>query len=82
MSSGRPGPSPEAEERCGVAEHAAHPRRLDAGPAAMGDRLIEQRQSVAHRALGDAGNQRQSLRLDGDAFLGVSDEIRNGLRCE
>ena len=39
--------------------------------AAMGDRLVEQRQRVAHRAFGDPGDQRQRLGLGGDAFGGA-----------
>ena len=35
----------------------------------MRDRLIEQRQAIAHRTLGGAGDQRQRLGLERDAFL-------------
>ena len=46
----------------GEAEHVAH--RLGAHLAlAHGDRLIEQRQAVAHRALGGAGDERQRVVL-------------------
>ena len=40
------------------------------GAGRMRDRLIEQRERVAHRAFGGARDQRQRLRLDRDAFLG------------
>ena len=46
-------------------------RSPDPTDAAMGDRLVEQRQCVAHRAFGDAGDEGQRLRLGGDPFGGA-----------
>ena len=53
----------------GEAEHLPHVL----GPHQTGrvrDRLIEQRQRIAHRAFGRARDQRQRLGLDFDGFLG------------
>ena len=44
-------------------------RRCAAGSAGMRDRLVEQRECVAHRALGGARDQPQRFRLGGDRFL-------------
>ncbi len=53
----------------GKAEHLAHV--LGAHRAGgMRDRLVEQRQRVAHRAFGGARDQRQRLRLGVELFLG------------
>ena len=59
----------------GKAEHVANGGRGDAFGPAMRDRLVEQRQRVAHRALGDAGDQRQRVGLGRDA-LGGADPVR------
>ena len=53
----------------GEAEHVPHVVGAHR-PCRMGDRLVEQRERVAHRAFGGAGDQRQRLGLDLDAFLG------------
>ena len=60
----------------GEPQHGAH---LDGGrrAGAMRDRLIEQRQPVAHRALGGAHDQRQRVRRDRDPLLrGDAGEVR------
>ncbi len=44
-------------------EHGGHAVGAD-GRSAMGDRLIKQRQPVAHRSFGGAGDRAQGLRLD------------------
>src|SRR3984885_14114226 len=54
------------------AQHIANGERRDALFAAMRDALVEQRQRVAHRAFGDANDQRQRLRLGDDAFSGAN----------
>ena len=47
----------------------------------MRDRLVEQRQRVAHRAFGGARDQRERLRLDLDALLGADAfEVRDQQR--
>ena len=63
----------------GEAEHVAH---LGGGDLAlpMRDRLVEHRQTVARRALGRPGDDRQRLRLDLDGFrLGDLGEMRGEL---
>ena len=57
----------EDETTVGDPQHVAHCgfRNL---PAREGDRLVEKRQPVAHRAVGDAGDQRQRGRFDLDAL--------------
>ncbi len=52
----------------GKAEHRAHRFDLD-GTAAMGDRLIEQRQAVTGRAFGRTRDHRQRFGIEGNAFL-------------
>ncbi len=52
----------------GKAEHRAHGFDLDR-TAAMGDRLIEQRQAVARRAFRCPRHHRQRLRIEGHALL-------------
>ena len=47
----------------GEAEHGAQVVDLDRLAGRVRDRLVEQRQRVAHRALGDARNQRQRIGL-------------------
>ncbi len=47
----------------GEAEHRAQVGGFDLARRAVGDRLVEQRQRVAHRAFGDAGDQRQRVGL-------------------
>ena len=51
----------------GEAEHRAHLVGGDAA-GAVGDRLVEDREAVAGRAFGGAGDERERLRLDLDAF--------------
>ncbi len=53
----------------GKPEHLPHVLGAH-GPRSMGDGLIEQRERVAHGALGGARDQRQCLGLGGNAFLG------------
>ncbi len=52
----------------GKAEHVADGERGHAAGPAVGDGLIEQRQGVAHRALGDAGDDGERLRLRRNAL--------------
>jgi hypothetical protein len=49
----------------GKAEHCTDPVGSDGG-AAVGDRLVEQRERIAHRTLRGTGDHAQRLRLDGD----------------
>jgi ArsR family transcriptional regulator, lead/cadmium/zinc/bismuth-responsive transcriptional repressor len=60
MSSGRSGPSPETEERCGVAEHASHAVR----ESAVSDEAFE-RAAALFRAAGDVSRLRLLERLAG-----------------
>jgi hypothetical protein len=53
----------------GKAEHGAHRFGIDAA-AAMGNRLVEQRQAITHRALRGAGDHGQRFVVDRNAFLG------------
>ena len=57
----------EDQAAIGDAEHLAH-RALGDRAAAQRDRLIEQRQPVAHRAIGGARDERDRRRLGLDAF--------------
>ena len=59
----------------GKAEHGAYVADAHAVAGTMGDALIEQRQRVAHRALGDARDERERVRLGDDAF-GVADLLQ------
>jgi hypothetical protein len=52
----------------GKTEHGAHGIHLDA-TAAMGDRLVEQRQAVTGGALGGTGDHGERIRLEFHAFL-------------
>jgi hypothetical protein len=52
----------------GEAEHLAYGLGGD-GTRAMRDRLVEERQRIAHRALGGARDRRERLRLDLDLLL-------------
>ena len=62
--------------RSDEAEHRAYAGGLHAAVGAMRDRLVEQRQRVAHRAFGGARDQRQRVRLDRDA-LACADRRRD-----
>ena len=53
----------------GQAQHIAHLHRIH-GAGAVGDRLVEQRQPVAHRAVGGARDQPERIVGDVDALLG------------
>ena len=64
----------------GEAEHLAHVLGAH-GAGRMRDRLVEQRQRVAHRAFGGARDQRERLRLGRDAFLGGDAFEMRDQRC-
>ena len=55
----------------GEAQHVANGGRAEALPAAERNRLIEQRERVAHRAFGDAGDDGERVRLDRNALGGA-----------
>ena len=61
----------QIDHPCAIGEPEHLPHRVGAHHASgVGDRLIEQRQRIAHRAFGGARDQPERLGLDLDAFLG------------